>query len=307
VSNNWVNISVSPSQPIAQLSPSQNFSFMVWLRNIQERTNTTEVVYIADMQERNFTSTKTESPSLWEKWTFNTTLENQAEVIVIIQHFIAPGSITFAETPIEFAANTLKVNIKVSSWPFTSVQNSLAFVMDAKSPSKATQQVSRSSVDSSGNVEWLIITFEEYSLYGQIFPSAVVDNKTRVLPFILNASDSSVTAIVPHFWGEVELDPSYSVLLGDGGAPNNNHGRKQAVSKTALEASLLTIGLLALVLTALYFAYPRILLALQLREGRESIQLEKRGSQGFAGERKGTTLAMQVSADEGQFSVVERM
>jgi len=306
VSNNWVNISVNPSQPIAQLSPSQNFSFMVWLRNIQERTNTNEVVYIADIQERNFTSTKTESPSLWEKWTFNSTLDNQAEVIVIIQHFIAPGSITFAETPLDFAANTLKVNIKVRSWPFTSVQNSLAFVMDAKSPSKATQQVSRSSVDSSGNVEWLIITFEEYSLYGQFFPSAVVDNRTRILPFILNASDSSVTAMVPHFWGEVDLDPSYNVLLGDGQA-SNNFGRKKAVSKTALEASLLTIGLLALVLTALYFAYPRILLALQLREGRESIQLEKRGSQGYAGERKETTLAMQVSADEGQFSVVERM
>jgi len=302
VSTNRVNISINPSKPIAQLSPSPQLSFTVSLRNIQELNGNRGLVYFADMQSRNFTSTKTESSPTSEKWTFNTTLENRAEIIVVIQHFTSPTLLVFADTPMSFAANTLKVNIKVRSWPFASVQNSLAFVMDAKSPA---QGVSRSTLNSQGNVEWLMIEFEGYSLYGQFFPYAVVDNRTRFLPFTLNTNDYSVTAIAPHFWDEIELDPSYSVLLGDGQAPDPNHGGGKHVNKTALIASLVIIGILALAVTALYVAYPRIKLELQLREGRASVEMEKKDLQGTGrrtgnGEGEVSGVSMEVCTEEGQ-------
>jgi len=251
-----------------------------------------------DLEGRNFSSSNESTPGS-DKWTFVTILDNQANITITIQHFTTSSSILFANTALALAANTLKLNVKIQNWPFSSSNNSLAVVLERPSSS---DQIDSSS-DVNGNLEWFTVTFNGTSLFGQFFPYAAVDGRTRILPFILNTSDGSVTALIPHFWQEVELDPNYSVLL-ESNQPANTEGtpRSKNPTPTILAAVLSTIFGTAVVICVAYFVFPRVRLLLQLRVAQEEVDMEKRRSTAELMAKRMSTISVGGMGEEQEGS-----
>lgn len=72
----------------------------------------------------------------------------------------------FANKTSVFAPNTLKLTMKVEGWPFKSLQNSLAIVLDAASNEYNTQACNiNSQTDSGGSLAWYVLNFCGVSMY----------------------------------------------------------------------------------------------------------------------------------------------
>eukprot|EP00026_Physarum_polycephalum_P019061 Phypoly_transcript_20895.p1 GENE.Phypoly_transcript_20895~~Phypoly_transcript_20895.p1 ORF type:complete len:155 (+),score=15.04 Phypoly_transcript_20895:135-599(+) len=71
-----------------------------------------------------------------------------------------------------------------------------------------------SNADQQNNLRWFMIVRDQVSLYGQLLDTAVVDGRARLINYTLN-DDNTITACIPHFWSFADMDPNYSVLIGD--------------------------------------------------------------------------------------------
>lgn len=75
--------------------------------------------------------------------------------------------ITFANEITEFKKDTIKVQVKVLSWPFRSLQNSLQLVFETQYDNNVDPDCAEtsSSQDSNGNLNWFSINVEGFELY----------------------------------------------------------------------------------------------------------------------------------------------
>jgi len=216
-----------------------------------------------NMSAINFSISQSEGTNVSTDVTFFGALPNDANITLFIRLFSATTNVTFAGDTTAFAPNTIKLSITVVNWPFRSVQNSLAFILGSDTKQQTSKCNVDSGTDSSGNLQWFTITLNSTSMYGKFMDTALLDNKTRTVTFSLN-EDNSVTASIPHFWEQAEIDPSYSVLLGerqDSCGANDNSIK--SVVYIATFASL--GGVIVLSAFAYFIVYPRLKLAIQVR------------------------------------------
>ncbi len=75
-----------------------------------------------------------------------------------IRNFKTAASVSFANTTKQYAANSVKLNMIIENWPFKSIQNSLALILDSQNTQKHTQSCIQSGKDISGNLVWFQIT-----------------------------------------------------------------------------------------------------------------------------------------------------
>jgi len=244
---------------------SSSQAFSVSLKAIKEVDQENKLVSELSLEGRNFTYAQSNT-SEYSAWTYNTTLDNEANLSILIRYFTNVTSIQFANETTVYSGNTIKLNVIISNWPFTSLENTLEVVMDARD---AAQQASTCNIKSqsdpnSGSLQWITITINGEVMYGQFYDRAVVDSRIRVISFALN-DDGTVTAIIPHFWIDAEIDPNFSVLVGTDA--KDDCSKDSGVDAAVYIGVFCSIGgILAVAVAFKLTLYPRIRTRLQTRK-----------------------------------------
>eukprot|EP00026_Physarum_polycephalum_P000466 Phypoly_transcript_00467.p1 GENE.Phypoly_transcript_00467~~Phypoly_transcript_00467.p1 ORF type:complete len:1577 (+),score=152.41 Phypoly_transcript_00467:25-4731(+) len=261
-----VNVTSNSTDPIVTISPVTNTqtTFSIFVSKIQELQSGFSVLSEFPLQ-GNFTKSDS-TTSTTTVFNFVTTLSNDAQVNITIQYFNSATTTIFANKTTSLAANTLKVNVNVKNWPFRSAQNYLAVILDAASAQQTTQACNLdSNTNSNGSLTWYVLTINGVAMYAQFSPDAVLDGRNRIVTFSLDPNTGQVRATIPHFWDEMDLDPTYSVLLGkakDKCTPKHHSN----VRTTVYIAVFVTVGVLVIIGVALYFLYPKIHSHLKVRK-----------------------------------------
>jgi len=209
-------------------------------------------------------------------WTYDTVLDNKANATIIIQHFPSAIDVSFANSTIHLAPDTLKLSIRISNWPFQSGTHSLGVVFDAHDEANSGQPCNvEQNEDANNSLESIVITINGTSLYGQFFPQAIIDGRIRVVSFRWN-QDATVTAIIPHFWQDMEMDPDFSVLLGSKRQDNCSASAESSdVSTTVYIAVFVSLGLALLIALAVGIMFPRLRLKWQVHMKRKSLEMDE--------------------------------
>eukprot|EP00026_Physarum_polycephalum_P017057 Phypoly_transcript_18142.p1 GENE.Phypoly_transcript_18142~~Phypoly_transcript_18142.p1 ORF type:complete len:244 (+),score=22.77 Phypoly_transcript_18142:89-733(+) len=194
------------------------------------------------------------------------TLENNAYLEFMIWQFSDPTTlVTFANTSSEYQANSFKLAVQLQNWPFRGIRNKLAIVMNTSQNNQEQCSAVKSNQDETKSLKWYTINVKGVTLYGQFLNRAIVDGLFRTVTFHLN-SDNSVTATFPHFWTNLVMDPSFSVLLG--AEDSRCHKKTNTKLLIAIIVPVVSVLLIALLVVLLY---PKIKSWTQVR--RESHRL----------------------------------
>lgn len=74
-------------------------------------------------------------------------------------------SINFANVTTNYAANTLKLNVRIANWPFLTIANSLAIVFDAKNTDVKTESCNLNNHDVNTDLQWFVVSINGTSMY----------------------------------------------------------------------------------------------------------------------------------------------
>ncbi len=80
---------------------------------------------------------------------------------------------TFANVTTTYPQHTVKLGMRIENWPFRSLRNNLAIVLETNASADATKcQRVRSISDETGNLKWFTVNVEGVSMYlGSFFLS----------------------------------------------------------------------------------------------------------------------------------------
>lgn len=170
-----------------QASTSQNIVFSVSITKLIEKDSSNNVIKSVSLEssDQNYTyNNYTLGDSSNIVWDYSAALENGAIVNITVSiHFLffnlilfdyyqfiqfkEPYIYEFYNDTTEFFANTLKVNFKVSFWPFASISNTLHVQMDnlVDSDDEPENLCISEDNDQDGFTQWLKINVNDVALY----------------------------------------------------------------------------------------------------------------------------------------------
>eukprot|EP00026_Physarum_polycephalum_P002376 Phypoly_transcript_02382.p1 GENE.Phypoly_transcript_02382~~Phypoly_transcript_02382.p1 ORF type:complete len:938 (+),score=119.17 Phypoly_transcript_02382:92-2815(+) len=288
------NVTLNETTPIVNItvgseSGGQTTRFVISIKSISEMHGA-DILRTIDMSSVNFTLATVNS-GLNIISNYSAKLENLAMVNVIVWQFGEKSTdITFAGTTTSYAAKTLKLSVTIQNWPFYALANSLAIVMDSGGSSGNQNACVSDKTDESGSLQWVLFVINDLSLYGEFEAKAEVDYRIQTVTYTLDKANNTITATLPHFWEIADMDPHFSVLIGDTTATDQcgNIIKKGNSNKKIIEIVVpIVVGLVLLVALAVVF-YPRIKLYFKLRRQRipssdpamsqsVEMEIEKRG------------------------------
>eukprot|EP00026_Physarum_polycephalum_P004799 Phypoly_transcript_04823.p1 GENE.Phypoly_transcript_04823~~Phypoly_transcript_04823.p1 ORF type:complete len:514 (+),score=31.39 Phypoly_transcript_04823:492-2033(+) len=208
---------------------------------------------------------------------YNVTLENGAYLEFMIWHFLDTNTeVSFANDTTHFFSNSFKFAMQLRNWPFKNLKNSLAIVFDAKASEDKACSAIHSNKDENNNLKWYTINVKGVTLYGQFLNRAIVDGLYRSVSFSLN-SDRSVTAILPHFWENMVLDPSFSVLVG---SEDSSCRKSNKVNKKLIAILVPILAVLTVIIVVFIVMYPRLKSEVKIRQGRQKLKQTESEKQG---------------------------
>eukprot|EP00026_Physarum_polycephalum_P000794 Phypoly_transcript_00795.p1 GENE.Phypoly_transcript_00795~~Phypoly_transcript_00795.p1 ORF type:complete len:1302 (-),score=134.46 Phypoly_transcript_00795:84-3989(-) len=237
--------------PIVSQSPSLNVSFsasLQFIREVAQNGSEIEKISAAGLVFSLVRSLgKGDKNMMWE---FFVRLENEATISTSVIFFNDTTEYTFYNKTTTYPANNIKMNVKISNWPFKSILNSLEVIFASEGQSEGGN--SCSDVKTNGpTVLWTTISIDGISMYTQFSNDAYVDGRERTILFS-QENQYSVAAKLPHFWSYAELDPNFAVILNMNSKENvcgkikSTHSvRKKIV--IAVVVPLLGVGLVVLV------------------------------------------------------------
>eukprot|EP00026_Physarum_polycephalum_P014564 Phypoly_transcript_15093.p1 GENE.Phypoly_transcript_15093~~Phypoly_transcript_15093.p1 ORF type:complete len:251 (+),score=16.48 Phypoly_transcript_15093:33-755(+) len=202
------------------------------------------------------------------KYTYNAVLDNGASISVMVWQFEEPAtSLNFANVTTVYTQHSLKVSVVIQHWPFFSLSNSLGVILESIATDLQNTQKPNSCQNNdqdSSNLRWTMVVIDGVALYGQFLPFAEIDGRVQSISYKLN-SDNTVTALLPHFWDTADMDPHYSVLVGD---KDSLCGEKKISTKLLIIYIAVPVVVVILVMV-LFFAvvWPRFKLWYQVKMG----------------------------------------
>lgn len=229
-------------------------------------------------------------------WRYVGKLPNNATVALTLALFHQTTNFKFAGRSILIPANTVKMTVKVASWPFLNSTNQLGITMGMKSDANKTKTITDSDGDTvNRNLQWLTFSAGGYSLYCSFLPVAIIDGRVGRISFKKRKTTNAAVAVIPHFDDEVDVDPNFSVLVDpnygetdDGGKTTDGNGGDTSTdgggsilgdgkSDTPLIVGVTVgvVGAVALSVVGAVVVYPRLRTRKQLREAKEGIELGK--------------------------------
>eukprot|EP00026_Physarum_polycephalum_P003519 Phypoly_transcript_03532.p1 GENE.Phypoly_transcript_03532~~Phypoly_transcript_03532.p1 ORF type:complete len:603 (+),score=53.04 Phypoly_transcript_03532:570-2378(+) len=253
-----IEIITNNTQPNVDILPStkNDVSFSISLRTITEYTSSNTLVSSFDLQSLNFTFNRTllRGSAKNTQYEYSTLLSNRANLLITFIQFNESGDYSFNNISTHYPANTLKLNVKISDWPFAQLTNFLNVVFDNFVVSAEKDNTCVEQQKTSASLIWVQLTLNGIAVYAQFDPSAIVDGRNRSISFTLQ-TDNSVVATLPHFWDFSELDPLYSVLL----SPESDNGcsskSSNHTSKKVIIAVVVSIVGTALIIAIVLYAY----------------------------------------------------
>eukprot|EP00026_Physarum_polycephalum_P003012 Phypoly_transcript_03021.p1 GENE.Phypoly_transcript_03021~~Phypoly_transcript_03021.p1 ORF type:complete len:706 (+),score=47.82 Phypoly_transcript_03021:43-2118(+) len=265
---------VNSSNPQLDI-PQESCNFFISISALSELDQNKGVLRTVPLRTAKFTTQNitTENYTLYN---FSTTLENQAFVTVIAWIFTQSTQLTFAGKVRTYSPNTVKINAVIQNWPFYSLSNFLAVIIDAN-PIKSTDKDHTECVDSheaiNGNLKWIAVTASDVTLYGQFDDAALVDERSRTISYALNP-DNSVSAILPHFWSSAKMDPQYSVILKDPNVRCKTKNKRKRDFKIVYIVVGAGVGTILLVVVA-FFAIRRIRFNRRVNKSFDEMKMQK--------------------------------
>lgn len=144
---------------------------------------------------------------------FGSAPEVQTVIQIYINYFAIPTSVTFAGTALAMPANSFKMALFISDWPFRSSQNSMRVVFSNTGAGGSDGACSSNGYnDQNGSLQWVQLIVNGVSMFSQLLGYALVDGTKRYVEFGLYET-SYISASIPFFWYNVSLDPTFGFLL----------------------------------------------------------------------------------------------
>ncbi|KYQ93693.1 EGF-like domain-containing protein [Tieghemostelium lacteum] len=251
----------TPQQPGTVDPDGAKFSnFSVFFTHIREVEATTKkVVLIYPVSELKWNVTKNSTTQLQSVGIINGT---SIKVQVNTTLFLKPETIHFAGDILQMTANSLKYQLSIEQWPFTSKFNTLEIIYAMQSPQ--SEQIcketlsSNQTIDNQDDIRTITV-----QLNGQVFISQfskriysdgrVTTTSTKLLdksdsiyqtPFYQNQQNLTVVSLTtPHFQNSTIIDPSFQLLLQSNLQKTTSDTCSQTESKKSLWwISLIVVG-----------------------------------------------------------------
>jgi hypothetical protein len=214
-------VALAETEPslIIQSTPASSSSFVsfsVGLRALQEITSEGIVVVNINTSNINFSiSHDLPNDTNYQMWILSSTLQNQAIIDITFIQFLHTSNYSFYNETKTYAPNTMKMNVKITNWPFKAISNFLEVFVDSKAEEQDECKRDGKSHSSGPTVVWAKNSVNGVSIYTQFDSDSYVDGRKRSISF--SPKDDlyagSVAAKIPHFWTYAEMDPTYTILF----------------------------------------------------------------------------------------------
>ncbi|KYR02005.1 hypothetical protein DLAC_00798 [Tieghemostelium lacteum] len=175
-----------------------------------------------------YTNTTSNSNSANQEYQYLTNITNlgvTTNVTVNLQYYTQKTIVVFANQVLEMLPSTIKYQIELSPYGFSSTLNTLQLVMSASiqsSENSADSCTYQESGDiSSSDSNYIKLQIDQHSIYGRYIKRGIIDNRIQpisniVLNTIVSNSTVSQTSIginIPHYSESVLIDPDFSILV----------------------------------------------------------------------------------------------
>ncbi|KYR02004.1 hypothetical protein DLAC_00797 [Tieghemostelium lacteum] len=176
-----------------------------------------------------YTNTTSNTSIANQEYQYLTNITNlgvTTSVKIILQYFSKSQTIYFANEQLNMLPSTIKYQIELSPYAFSSSLNSLQLVMSASIEStgsnvdSCTYQESGDATESDSN--YIKLQVNQHSIYGRYIKRGIIDNRVQAIsntvlkPTSESTSTLSQTNIginIPHYINTVLIDPDFSILL----------------------------------------------------------------------------------------------
>ncbi|KYQ91538.1 hypothetical protein DLAC_07300 [Tieghemostelium lacteum] len=173
-----------------------------------------------------FTNQTTVNQTLSQQYQYSTNITNNrltTNIIITLQYFTEETTLIFANQLLTILPSSIKYNIKLTPYQFSSELNYLQLIMSASIESTSTDSCTyqETGTTNDSNNDYVKLQIDNNSLYGRFIKRGVIDNRVRTIENIFfnnnestnSNSNSRIGINIPYFRKSVELDPDFSVLL----------------------------------------------------------------------------------------------
>eukprot|EP00026_Physarum_polycephalum_P001232 Phypoly_transcript_01233.p1 GENE.Phypoly_transcript_01233~~Phypoly_transcript_01233.p1 ORF type:complete len:1169 (+),score=148.62 Phypoly_transcript_01233:270-3509(+) len=290
--NSNITLNVTSSDPGFTVTSTNSIVFTITFSEMREVDQAGNIISSINLATRNYTFSQvnntqnSSSPSTAacdhcdlstyvhttggtknKQYVSNNQLDNNATIEFMIWQFLEDDTVvTFANKETHFAANTIKLAVQIRNWPFRALQHSLALVMDSEVNSEASTCVGTGE-DENRNLKWFTLYVDGVTLYGQFLNRTILDGQFRQVGFKLDG-EKSVIALLPHFWVNAVVDPSFSVLLGADDTGCKSNKSKKTTRLVEILVPICVFLAVAVVVTILLLPRIRSYISMKLSKRR---------------------------------------
>ncbi|KYQ91539.1 hypothetical protein DLAC_07301 [Tieghemostelium lacteum] len=224
-----------------------------------------------------FTNQTTVNQTLSQQYQYSTNITNNGlttNITITLQYFTEETTLIFANQLLTILPSSIKYNIKLTPYQFSSELNYLQLIMSASIESTSTDSCTyqETGTTNDSNNDYVKLQIDNNSLYGRFIKRGVIDNRVRTIENIFfnnnestnSNSNSRIGINIPYFRKSVELDPDFSVLLDITNANDKDNSICEQISDKGLSKSQLAgiiIGAVAFALIAIislsYYFYKK--------------------------------------------------
>ncbi|KYQ92830.1 hypothetical protein DLAC_05415 [Tieghemostelium lacteum] len=211
-----------------------------------------------------------------QEYQYATNISNNGvitNVTVTLQYFSEETTLIFANQLLNILPSSIKYNIDITPYKFSSDLNYLQLIMSASIESSSTDTCTYQETGTSKdtNSDYVKLQIDSNSLYARFIKRGIVDNRVRSIQNIFYNNESSSTNSIsriginiPNYSKSVKLDPDFSVLIDFTEATDKENSLCPQNSKNSLTKSQLAgiiIGSIAFGIIAIvsitYYIYKK--------------------------------------------------
>jgi len=177
---------------------------------------------------------------------YSTTFDNdQTNINVTIRYFTQATNITFANQVLYMSESTLKYQVDMSKYQFSSQLNYLQLIMSAKIQTQDQDSCSFTSYVNDTTSQYSLVQIDKVALLGRFIKRAIVDkvikdisndplDETMSISKDSNAAQTFIGINIPFYKNTVSLDPDFSVLIDTPASDKENSICSNNKSKSKL-------------------------------------------------------------------------
>ncbi|KAM9952192.1 hypothetical protein ACTFIT_002884 [Dictyostelium discoideum] len=167
--------------------------------------------------------------------------DEKVNVTTTMQWFSKTSSVTFAGQQLTMNPSSIKFNVDITNYPFSSALNQLQLVMSAtllstgdNSNDDVCSSKSFGDTTNGDDSNFIKLQIDDHSVYGRFLKRAIVDDLVVSVDNVLlddsmntiesntHAQQSYIGIIIPHYSESVSIDPDFSLLIDQNAASQSS-------------------------------------------------------------------------------------